>query len=36
MRKRDRDRAEARRLIGGKEPSLRESAVALVRERALY
>jgi len=33
MRKRDRDRAEALRLAGGSKPTLRERAVALLRER---
>jgi len=35
MRKRDRDRAEARRLAGGPKPSLRERAVALAQERGV-
>ncbi len=33
MRKRDRDRAQALRLVGGPTPTLREQAVALARER---
>lgn len=33
IRKRDRDRAEALRLAGGPKPSLRERAVAFVREK---
>ena len=33
IRKRDRGRAEALRLVGGPKPSLRERAVALARER---
>ncbi|RJT32858.1 hypothetical protein D3227_26055 [Mesorhizobium waimense] len=33
MRKRDRDRAEALRLAGGRPPSLRDRAVALAQER---
>lgn len=33
MRKRDRDRAEAIRLVGGPKPSLRDRAVALALER---
>jgi len=33
MRKRDRDRAEARRLAGRPKPSLRDRAVALALER---
>ncbi|RJT28308.1 hypothetical protein D3227_34545 [Mesorhizobium waimense] len=33
MRKRDRDRAEALRLSGGRPPSLRDRAVALAQER---
>jgi len=33
VRKRDRDRAEALRLAGGLKPSLRERAVALIREK---
>ena len=32
MRKRDRDRAEARRLAGEPKPSLRERAIALARK----
>jgi hypothetical protein len=32
LRKRDRERAEALRLVGGPKPSLRERAVALARE----
>ncbi|WP_352447571.1 type IV toxin-antitoxin system AbiEi family antitoxin domain-containing protein [Mesorhizobium sp. M0013] len=32
MRKRDRDRAEALRLAGGPQPSLRDRAVALARK----
>lgn len=35
IRKRDRDRAEALRLAGGPKPSLRDSAVALARERGV-
>lgn len=35
MRKRDRDRADARRLAGGPKPSLRELAVALAQERGV-
>ncbi|MGE0008582.1 MAG: type IV toxin-antitoxin system AbiEi family antitoxin domain-containing protein [Parvibaculaceae bacterium] len=35
MRKRDRDRADARRLAGGPKPSLRERAVALAQERGV-
>jgi hypothetical protein len=33
MRKRDRDRAEARRLAGEPKPSLRERAIALARQK---
>ena len=35
VRKRDRERTEALRLAGGPKPSLRERAVALVRERGI-
>jgi hypothetical protein len=35
VRKRDRERAEALRLAGGRKPSLRERAVALVQERGI-
>ena len=35
MRKRDRDRAEARRLAGGPKPSVRDRAVALARQRGV-
>ena len=35
MRKRDRDRAEALRLAGGPNPSLRDRAVALANERGV-
>jgi hypothetical protein len=35
VRKRDQERAEALRLVGGPKPSLRERAVALVQERGI-
>lgn len=35
MRKRDRDRAEALRLVGGAKPSLRDRAVTLANERGV-